>query len=869
MASAAALLAMIGAVGGARELRLRPVALPEAYFRARLAEVRPLLVAEELAAFARLDDDRQRLAFLDGAWSARDPTPETPRNEARLEHEARLRVAYERLGTIAATDPDDARLQLIGLLGDPDEVLSAQGAGASTGPGVAARSPLAAGDGGLAVLQVPPECPTPPVEVFVYHARGARPALFVLLLRTDAGWRLHDRRPLVDGALDSAVLGTLRRRRCEPVLGRYAEAVERALKRPLTWERVLARAEPPSPSARWLEALRSGDEVLAQAPDGAGATAELRAAFTSRRVETTASPRSPGRVRRHSVIDVEAQLEVAVDPARLGARPWWALRLRGEVLSRAGRRSGVVIHRFAHDRLVPSSPDGVVVLPFAFSAPPGEQLLVLDLADASGEWSAVTAFELAVPLQPSAGALAVAPETASLHARLDRLPSVRLRLPGMLLVGEQPVRAITRGDVARVEYRLDGEPAVVVEADPFEARLDFGRLPLERSLAAIGFDRTGRQVAVDRVTVNPGLQRLRLDLVEVGRLGEAIRVRGRLTQPVGSQLDRVEWFLDDRRLAVATAEPLIAILPLAPAGEASPRFVRAVAHLEDGRRVEDTRFLDSDAMTERVRVDLVQLFVRVSDRRGRQIADLDAAEVTVLERGEPQALRTFERATDLPLQLALLVDVSGTMASQIGLVRSAASAFLERVLRAGDQGAILSFRTAPEVMAPFGPKPEWMSDTLVRFQAWGGTALWDSLALTAYYAQGLPGKKAVVAVTDGRDHDSELGPAEVEELAQRLGVAIYVIGLGIAPPTQVQLNATTIDRRRAVLDRLCESTGGSFHAALGEKGLAAALGAIERELRSQYVITFQVQGEDAGFRPIEVRVARPGVRASTMAGYYP
>jgi GWxTD domain-containing protein len=166
----AAIVALAG-VAGARELSLLVVPLPEAYFQARLAELRPLLLVEEVVAFERLDDERERLDFLEAAWQARDPTPGTSRNEARLEHEARLRVAHERLGTIAVTDPDDARLRVIGLLGDPDEVLSAHGA--SSGLGVAVSSPLAAEGGGLAVLEAPPECPTPPVEVLVYHGRAS------------------------------------------------------------------------------------------------------------------------------------------------------------------------------------------------------------------------------------------------------------------------------------------------------------------------------------------------------------------------------------------------------------------------------------------------------------------------------------------------------------------------------------------------------------------------------------------------------------------------------------------------------------------------------------------------------------------------
>ncbi|HVS65044.1 MAG TPA: VWA domain-containing protein [Thermoanaerobaculia bacterium] len=863
-------LALLASQASAREVRARPVTLPDAYFAARLAEMWPLLASEEIAAFEALTGGSERLAFLESAWKARDPTPASPRNEVRTAYEERLRQGYERLGPIAATDPDDARLRLIALLGEPDEVLTATGSRTTGAAAILGASP---GDPGPP--QTPSDCPVPPVELFVYHPRAGRPGLSLLLRRTEEGWRLHEEGSWIRGITNGLVLLQLERRRCRDQAGAFVEAAALALEQPTGWEDALELADLPAPRADWLDSLRDGALDLTGDEAPVRSERELLAVFTSRRVETSVDPRRPWRLRRQSVIDVDAlvALDVAldVDHDLLVAQPWISLRLRGEVFSPAGRNRGLVVRRFAQDRLVLPPRAGPVELPLSFSAPSGSQLLVLHVADETGRFAQVLAYELEIPLVPASGDReSVAEHDRGLLEQLDRMPSLRLRLPDAVMVGERPVQAITRGEVARVEYRLDGELAGEAETPPFEASLEFGRLPLEQGLEAIGLDAQGRQVASDRLVVNPGLQRLRLDLVELTELPGAVRARARLIRPVGARLDRIEWFVDDRRLVVTSQEPLIEILPLAAApGQPPPRFVRAVAHLEDGRTVEDTRFLSSDALVERMEVDLVQLFVRVTDRRGRKIEDLEAEEVLVLEDGEPQTLRTFDHATELPLQLALLVDVSASMLEQIELVRAAATAFLERTLRARDQGAILAFRNAPSVIAPFGPAPEWVSETVTRFEARGGTALWDSVALSAYYAQGLVGKKAVVVVTDGDDRDSDLTSTDVEELAQRMGVAVYVIALGIVPSTQTDVRASTVDHRRPLLNRLAENTGGRYSSALGQKGLHEALEAIERDLRSQYVVTFQSRQEGDGFRRLEVEVSRPGVRAGTMAGYYP
>lgn len=101
--------------------------------------------------------------------------------------------------------------------------------------------------------------------------------------------------------------------------------------------------------------------------------------------------------------------------------------------------------------------------------------------------------------------------------------------------------------------------------------------------------------------------------------------------------------------------------------------------------------------------------------------------------------------------------------------------------------------------------------------------------------------------------------ADVQEYARRAGVAIYSVALGT-------------DRRLRPLRRLARETGGRSYT-LRASELPGVYEEIERELRAQYLLTYQAPEAPAGaretFRRVEVRVARPGIEARTLAGYYP
>src|SRR3974377_397801 len=62
----------------------------------------------------------------------------------------------------------------------------------------------------------------------------------------------------------------------------------------------------------------------------------------------------------------------------------------------------------------------------------------------------------------------------------------------------------------------------------------------------------------------------------------------------------------------------------------------------------------------KVDVKLVRLLVTVKDAQGALIGSLNLSDFSVQDCGVPQTISVFERQTELPLSVAVLVDTSGS-----------------------------------------------------------------------------------------------------------------------------------------------------------------------------------------------------------------
>src|SRR5215217_2810029 len=92
----------------------------------------------------------------------------------------------------------------------------------------------------------------------------------------------------------------------------------------------------------------------------------------------------------------------------------------------------------------------------------------------------------------------------------------------------------------------------------------------------------------------------------------------------------------------------------------------------------------------RVETDITNLPFTAMDKQRRFITTLRAEDVRVLEDGVPQTLFTFQRETDRPLAIALLIDISISQKSTLPDEKAAARSFLEKVVQSNkDQVALI------------------------------------------------------------------------------------------------------------------------------------------------------------------------------------
>ncbi len=215
--------------------------------------------------------------------------------------------------------------------------------------------------------------------------------------------------------------------------------------------------------------------------------------------------------------------------------------------------------------------------------------------------------------------------------------------------------------------------------------------------------------------------------------------------------------------------------------------------------------------------------------------------------------------TDLPIHAALALDISASMDRRAWTRRrNAALEFLQETLTPKDRAAFVpstTDRRSPSSSPTTStPSPAAWRASRPSAARRSGTASSSRL----YYFNGIKGQRALLLLSDGKDEGSRFTYEDALEYARRAGVTIYTIGLG-----------EDIEKKR--LDKIAEETGGRSFYVQKAAELKPIYAAIEKELRSQYLIAYQSTNAatDTNFRTVDLKVGQNGLEAKTMRGYYP
>jgi Ca-activated chloride channel homolog len=283
-----------------------------------------------------------------------------------------------------------------------------------------------------------------------------------------------------------------------------------------------------------------------------------------------------------------------------------------------------------------------------------------------------------------------------------------------------------------------------------------------------------------------------------------------------------------------------------------------------------------------VHVNLVNVAFTARDANGALVDNLTKDDIELFEDAAPQKIEFFAKSTDLPLTLALIVDVSGSQEHFEKKHQKDLEVFLNEVLGPKDRAFMVCFgnhlrlvsdytNSAQEILSGYtdfdkdkrhfpeiGPKEE--RDL--------GTAFYDSIfySVNEKLAEA-GGRKAILIFSDGEDNSSSHNMMEAIEAAQAANVIVYAIRY-----TETDKHGVLNARNKygiSVMDRIAKETGGA-HIDAAHTDPHTYFRQIAEELRTSYEVAYYPtnKAQDGTFRKIKVKPQNETIKIRTKTGYF-
>jgi VWFA-related protein len=283
----------------------------------------------------------------------------------------------------------------------------------------------------------------------------------------------------------------------------------------------------------------------------------------------------------------------------------------------------------------------------------------------------------------------------------------------------------------------------------------------------------------------------------------------------------------------------------------------AVVTLADGRLIRQAIRTKGIPYTEDVDVNVIHITALVKDRSGNFVRGLEREAFRVTDRGVRQNISYFPPG-EVPLEIIVAVDISGSMAAALPQVKTAVKRFVS-ALRPKDQQRLIAFNDNPITLAGPTASLEERLRKIDRLAPWGGTALFDVI-VQAIDQMGQEGSRRVLVVfTDGEDRDSHIIQATVERRLEMSDAVLYAIGQGRAP---------NVKELKTVLERLAQKSGGrAFFEDL--EGLDGVFASILEELSNQYLLGFEPTDgtRDGSWHPLTLEIPGKDYQIRARQGY--
>jgi len=326
---------------------------------------------------------------------------------------------------------------------------------------------------------------------------------------------------------------------------------------------------------------------------------------------------------------------------------------------------------------------------------------------------------------------------------------------------------------------------------------------------------------------------------------------------------------------------IMAVIALAPLSMSVAQTSKSKSNTQQKNKTPEEDVDKQDEQTLKLGTQLVTVPFNVTDKKNAYINNLSKDDIEILEDNKPQQVFSFERQTDLPITIAMLIDISGSQQWTLPEEVSAGKTFFRRVLRPRkDLAAVVTFEHESVLVQNLTSDLDRLTRALddVRIPAEvmtvrrggtppinnsgvGSTALYDSVySVSSDLLRREAGRRVIILVTDGEDTSSSMKLRDAIERTWRSEIIVYSIGIG--GPMGVD---------SGTLKKIASETGGRAFFPKNEADLDKAYAQIDEDLRSQYILAYTPSNgaRDGSFRTIQVKVkTRNDLTVRFRRGYF-
>lgn len=326
--------------------------------------------------------------------------------------------------------------------------------------------------------------------------------------------------------------------------------------------------------------------------------------------------------------------------------------------------------------------------------------------------------------------------------------------------------------------------------------------------------------------------------------------------PEAGLVTSVEFYVDGVLACAVNGPPYECTFDAGP--RIAERLIRAVANFAAGNRAVETVRTRTFKVAETTGADAVLVPVIVTDWQGRFASNLPREAFRVFEDGVLQTVTSLQ-AENVPVDIVVAVDISGSMADSMPKMKQIIKGFLKS-LKKIDHVTIMAFNDRTYIVAKRDVDPVARISAIDALTAFGRTSIYDAILQALDQFGREISRKAIVVFTDGDDRNSLAPSEQVEKRIHESEATIYMITQG---------NGAQVQAVSKVVDRLSQISGGRAFTTEKADQLQKVLELVLEDLTHQYLIGYSSTNtaHDGSYRKITVTTSVNSNQIRAREGY--